>query len=173
MNIQQFSITPERKKAVDFSPVYYRPYQAIVVRKDSKYANAKSISELKDAQIGAMVGTISYTLAVKTLKKDIKTYNDNAALAQAVDSNQVDAMVVAVPIASNIVNSGQVKNGKVLGAIPGTEDPEGMAIVLPKGSSVTAPLTKAMNELLKDGTVKKLQDKWLSKYTTGVPMLKK
>ena len=173
MNIQQFSITPERKKAVDFSPVYYRPYQAIVVRKDSKYANAKSISELKDAQIGAMVGTISYTLAVKTLKKDIKTFNDNAALAQAVDSNQVDAMVVAVPIASNIVNSGQVKNGKVLGAIPGTEDPEGMAIVLPKNSPVTSKLTKAMNELLKDGTVKKLQDKWLSKYTTGVPMLKK
>ena len=171
--IAGMSPTAERKVTIDFTDPYYVTELCIVVRKDSKYANAKSISELKDAQIGAMVGTISYTLAVKTLKKDIKTFNDNAALAQAVDSNQVDAMVVAVPIASNIVNSGQVKNGKVLGAIPGTEDPEGMAIVLPKNSPVTSKLTKAMNELLKDGTVKKLQDKWLSKYTTGVPMLKK
>ena len=172
MNIQQFSITPERKKAVDFSPSYYNSAQAVVVRKDSKFANATTLAELKKATIGAMVGSTSYDFAKKIIKDDIKTYNDNAVLAQAVDSNQIDAMVVDVPAASYIVESGQVKNGKVLGQIPGTEDPNGTGIVLPKGSPLTPAVTKAMNELIKDGTIKKLQDKWLASYTTDVPTLK-
>ena len=172
MNIQQFSITPERKKAVDFSPSYYNSAQAVVVRKDSKFANATTLAELKKATIGAMVGSTSYDFAKKIIKDDIKTYNDNAVLAQAVDSNQIDAMVVDVPAASYIVESGQVKNGKVLGQIPGTEDPNGTGIVLPKGSPLTPAVTKAVNELVKDGTIKQLQDKWLAAYTTDVPTLK-
>ena len=172
MNIQQFSITPERKKAVDFSPSYYNSAQAVVVRKDSKFANATTLAELKKATIGAMVGSTSYDFAKKIIKDDIKTYNDNAVLAQAVDSNQIDAMVVDVPAASYIVESGQVKNGKVLGQIPGSDDPNGTGIVLPKGSSLTPAVTKAMNELIKDGTIKQLQDKWLAAYTTDVPTLK-
>lgn len=172
MNIQQFSITPERKKAVDFSPSYYNSAQAVVVRKDSKFANATTLAELKKATIGAMVGSTSYDFAKKIIKDDIKTYNDNAVLAQAVDSNQIDALVIDVPAASYIVESGQVKNGKVLGQIPGSDDPNGTGIVLPKGSSLTPAVTKAMNELIKDGTIKKLQDKWLAAYTTDVPTLK-
>ena len=172
MNIQQFSITPERKKAVDFSPSYYNSAQAVVVRKDSKFANATTLAELKKVTIGAMVGSTSYDFAKKIIKDDIKTYNDNAVLAQAVDSNQIDAMVVDVPAASYIVESGQVKNGKVLGQIPGTEDPNGTGIVLPKGSPLTPAVTKAVNELVKDGTIKQLQDKWLAAYTTDVPTLK-
>lgn len=172
MNIQQFSITPERKKAVDFSPSYYNSAQAAVVRKDSKFANATTLAELKKATIGAMVGSTSYDFAKKIIKDDIKTYNDNAVLAQAVDSNQIDALVIDVPAASYIVESGQVKNGKVLGQIPGSDDPNGTGIVLPKGSSLTPAVTKAMNELIKDGTIKKLQDKWLAAYTTDVPTLK-
>ena len=172
MNIQQFSITPERKKAVDFSPSYYNSAQAVVVRKDSKFANATTLAELKKATIGAMVGSTSYDFAKKLIKSDIKTFNDNAVLAQAVDSNQIDALVIDVPAASYIVESGQVKNGKVLGQIPGSDDPNGTGIVLPKGSSLTPAVTKAMNELIKDGTIKKLQDKWLAAYTTDVPTLK-
>ena len=172
MNIQQFSITPERKKAVDFSPSYYNSAQAVVVRKDSKFANATTLAELKKATIGAMVGSTSYDFAKKLIKSDIKTFNDNAVLAQAVDSNQIDALVIDVPAASYIVESGQVKNGKVLGQIPGSDDPNGTGIVLPKGSSLTPAVTKAMNELIKDGTIKKLQDKWLTSYTTDVPTLK-
>ena len=30
-----------------------------------------------------------------------------------------------------------------------------------------------MDALIKDGTVKKLQDKWLAEYTTDIPTLKK
>lgn len=172
MNIQQFSITPERKNAVDFSPSYYNETQAVVVLKNGKYANTKSLSDLKNGMIGSMVGTTSYDFTVSKIKKDVKTFNDNAALAQALDSNQIDALVVDTPDAVYMVQSGQVKNAKVIGQIPGSEDKDGMGIVLPKGSKLTPSVTKAVNALQKDGTITKLQHEWLKEYTTDIPMLK-
>ena len=170
-NIQQFSITEERKKAVDFSPSYYNATQAIVVKKDGKFASAKSLADLKPAAVGAMVGTTSYDEA-KKIKGDIQTFNDNDALAQALNSGQIDALVIDTPSAFVMVQTDEVKNSTVVGQIAGSEDKEGMGIVLPKNSKLTKDVTKALNELKKDGTLKKLQDKWISEFTTKVRELK-
>ncbi len=173
MNIQQFSITDERKKAVDFSPSYYNPTQALVVRGDSKYASATAVSDFKDATIGVMVGTLAYDFAKEKLADStIQTFNDNATLAQALDANQIDALVMDTPAAVNVATSGQVTDGKVVGQIPDTEDPQGMGIVLPKDSALTDKVTKAINEMTKDGTLQELQEKWLAEYTTDIPTLK-
>ncbi|WP_339351193.1 ABC transporter substrate-binding protein [Bifidobacterium indicum] len=166
MNIQQFSITSERRNAVDFTPSYYNSTQALVIHKGSRFASAKSIDQLKDAKIGAMVGSTSYTVAQDKIKKDIQTFNDNATLAQALDTNQIDALVIDTPSAYNIVESKQVKEGSVLGQIKGSEDPEGMGIVLPKDSKLTKAASKAVTDLDKDGTLKKLQQQWLHEYTS-------
>ena len=64
-NIQQFGITDERKKAVDFSSSYYNDSQSVVVKKDSKFANATKVSDLKDATVGVMVGTTRLRLYAK------------------------------------------------------------------------------------------------------------
>lgn len=172
LNIQQFSITDQRKKAVDFSPSYYNPTQSIVVRGDSKYASATSLSDFKGATIGAMVGTTSYDYAKQKLSSDVQTFNDNATLAQALDADQIDALVMDTPAAVNVATSSQVKNGKVVGQIPGSEDKQGMGIVLPKDSPLTSKVSKALNELKKDGTLDKLQSTWLKAYTTDIPTLK-
>ena len=172
LNIQQFSITDQRKKAVDFSPSYYNPTQSIVVRGDSKYASATSLNDFKGATIGAMVGTTSYDYAKQKLSSDVQAFNDNATLAQALDADQIDALVMDTPAAVNVVTSSQVKNGKVVGQIPGSEDKQGMGIVLPKDSPLTSKVSKALNELKKDGTLEKLQNTWLKAYTTDIPTLK-
>lgn len=172
LNIQQFSITDQRKKAVDFSPSYYNPTQSIVVRGDSKYASATSLDDFKGATIGAMVGTTSYDYAKQKLSSDVQTFNDNATLAQALDADQIDALVMDTPAAVNVATSSQVKNGKVVGQIPGSEDKQGMGIVLPKDSPLTSKVSKAFNELKKDGTLEKLQNTWLKAYTTDIPTLK-
>ncbi|WP_091847681.1 ABC transporter substrate-binding protein [Bifidobacterium commune] len=172
MNIQQFSITPERKKSVDFTPSYYNETQAVVVLKSGKYADTTSVNDLKDGMIGAMVGTTSYDFTASKIKKDIKTFNDNAALAQALSSNQIDALVIDTPDAVNMVQTGQVKDAKIIGQLPGSEDKEGMGIVLPKGSPLTQEASKAMDALKKDGTIQKLQEEWLKEYTTDIPKLK-
>ena len=171
MNIQQFGITPERKKAVDFSASYYNDSQAIIVKKDGKYAKAKSLNDLKDATIGAMVGTEGYKYA-KKIKDDIQTFNDDAAVGQALDAGQIDALVTSTVECVYMVDSDQVKNATVLGRIANSTDPNGMGIVLPKDSKLTAADSKAVKELNADGTIKALQDKRLAEYTTDLAELK-
>lgn len=171
MNIQQFSITPERKKAVDFTPAYYNSTQSVLIKSDSKYANAKSLNEIKSGSIGAMVGSTSYTFAKSKIKDDIQTFNDNVSLAQALDSKQVDAIVFDTPAAVQAIQSGQIKDGKILGQIDGSTDPEGAGIVLPKDSKLTKAASKAVTDLTKDGTMKKLQETWLKEYN-DIPVLK-
>ena len=170
LNIQQFSITSERRQAVDFTPSYYNSTQSLVVRSNSPYASATSLAQIKDAKIGAMVGSTSYEMAHKLVKPDIDTFNDDVASSQALDANQIDALVVDTPSAVTMVDSGQVKNAKILGQIKGSQDPEGMGIVLPKGSKLTPAASKAVTALKKDGTLDKLQKQWLHVYTS-LPML--
>ncbi len=50
-NLQQFSITDERKNAVDFSSPYYTAPQAIVSFKGSKIDGKTTLAELKSAKI--------------------------------------------------------------------------------------------------------------------------
>lgn len=166
LNIQQFSITPERRQAVDFTPSYYNSTQSLVVRKNSPYASATSLAQIKDAKIGAMVGSTSYEMAHKLVKPDIDTFNDDVASSQALDANQIDALVVDTPSAVTMVDSKQVKDAKILGQIKGSQDPEGMGIVLPKGSKLTSAASKAVTTLKKDGTLDKLQKQWLHVYTS-------
>lgn len=177
LNIQQVSINSDRKKAVDFSPAYFRPTQAVVLQKSSKYASATKCADLADANIAVMVGTTAYDYVKDIIKggKDegISIFDDNSAAAQAVTSGQCDALVTDTPQAVYMVQSKQIDDGVVVGQIPGTEDKEGLGITLAKNSPLTKYVKKAMDALIKDGTVKKLQDKWLAEYTTDIPTLKK
>ena len=124
-----------------------------------------------------MVGTTAYDYVKDIIKggKDegISIFDDNSAAAQAVTSGQCDALVTDTPQAVYMVQSKQIDDGVVVGQIPGTEDKEGLGITLAKNSPLTKYVKKAMDALIKDGTVKKLQDKWLAEYTTDIPTLKK
>ena len=172
-NIQQFGITDERKQAVDFSSGYYKDTRAVIVKKDGKFAAATSLADLKDAVVGATVGTQGYTYAKEKINDNVQTFNDDASLAQALDAGQIDALVADTTVCVYMVQSEQVKDAKVLGRLPDSEDKSGMGIVLPKDSKLTAAVTKAVDDLNADGTIKKLQDKWLAEYTTDLTELKK
>ncbi|MFI5429835.1 transporter substrate-binding domain-containing protein [Aeromicrobium sp. UC242_57] len=49
-DINQFSISEKRARAVDFSSPYYSAAQAIITLKDGKFASATSLADLKDAK---------------------------------------------------------------------------------------------------------------------------
>ena len=60
------SYKPERAKAVGFSESYYDVEQTVVTVEGSKIADAKSIADLKDAKLGAQIGTTSYEAITET-----------------------------------------------------------------------------------------------------------
>src|SRR5215211_5534956 len=65
---QQISYNKQRAEAVDFSDSYYDVSQALVALKAKPIANATSIAELKNAKLGAVVGTTSYQYMIDNIK---------------------------------------------------------------------------------------------------------
>src|SRR4051794_35219750 len=172
-DINQVSITDERKNAVDFSSGYYDVTQAIITTKGSKIANAKSIADLKDAKIGAQVGTTSLNTIKDVIKPsgDPAVFNTNDDATKALGNGQIDGLVVDLPTAFFITGSGQVKDSSIIGQFAnqgGT--PEQFGLVLDKGSSLTRCVTQAVDALRQDGTLKKLEQQWLAQ-TAGAPVL--
>jgi polar amino acid transport system substrate-binding protein len=171
LNIQQFSISDDRKKAVDFSSPYYTTTQAVVAAKGSPAASAKTLADLKKAKVGVATGTTSYTVAKAQIGTgDLSVFNSVDDVVQALKGGQIDAMITDLPGAF-YVTAAQFENGTVIGQFAGDNGGDQFAFVLPKGSSLTPAVTKAVDGLRADGTLAALQKKWLSE-AVNVPVLK-
>ncbi len=172
-DINQVSISAERKKAVDFSSGYYDVRQAVIALKGSKAAKAKSIADLKGLKLGAQVGTTSLDYIDDVVKptQEAAAYAKNDQAKSALKNGQVDAVVVDLPTAFYIT-AAEVTDGTIVGQFEnrgGT--PEQFGLVLDKGSALTACVTGAVDALRKDGTLAKLEQQWLSD-AVDAPVLK-
>ncbi|MFC4140126.1 MULTISPECIES: ABC transporter substrate-binding protein [unclassified Microbacterium] len=171
VNIQQFSVTDQRKKAVDFSSPYYTTTQAVVVLNDSPAASAASIDELKKVKVGVAAGTTSYTVAKAQLgEANLSVFNTVDDVVLALKSGQIDAMVTDLPGAFYVTGA-QIEDATVSGQFASTDGGDDFAFVLPKGSALTADVSKAVDTLRENGTLDELQQKWLSD-AVDVPVLK-
>jgi polar amino acid transport system substrate-binding protein len=172
-DINEFSISEDRKKAVDFSSPYYDVTQAVVTTGRSKAAKATTIAALKKVQLGAQVGTTSYNAIGSAIQPDKKArvYNTNDDALKALENGQIDALVTDLPTAFYMTGA-QLKDGKLLGQLPqsgGT--PEQFGLVLDKGSPLTTCVSKAVDALRAANTLNGIAQQWLS-LAGGAPELK-
>jgi polar amino acid transport system substrate-binding protein len=170
-NLQQYSITDKRKKAVDFSSPYYTTTQAVLTYAGSPVANAASIADLKNAKFGVTVGTTSQTALTTAIAPATqpKVFNNNDDLVLALKSKQIEALVVDLPTALYL-SSAVIDNGKIVGQLADNTGGEEYGLVLAKGSKLTAPVSAAVDALAADGTLKSLEKTWLSE-SIKVPVL--
>lgn len=171
-DINQFSITEERKAAVDFSSPYYDVTQAVITTKGSKAAKATSLADLKGLKIGAQVGTTSYDAILEAVDPDQKpaVYNTNDDAKKALENGQVDAMVTDLPTAFYIT-AAELDNGVIVGQLPSAGgEQEQFGLVLDKGSPLTACVSKAVDALRADGTLDQIAQEWLADVA-GAPVL--
>ncbi|MFF7979301.1 ABC transporter substrate-binding protein [Streptomyces sp. NPDC007901] len=172
-DINQVSISAERKKAVDFSSGYYDVRQAVIALKGSKAAKATSVADLKGLKLGAQVGTTSLNYISDVVKpsQEAAAYSKNDQAISALKNGQVDAIVTDLPTAF-YVTAAQVTNAKIVGQFEnqgGT--PEQFGLVLDKGSALTSCVSSAVDALRKDGTLAALEKQWLSD-AVDAPVLK-
>jgi polar amino acid transport system substrate-binding protein len=169
-NLQQFSITEERKAAVDFSSPYYTAPQAIVSFKGSKIDGKSSIADLKDAKLGAAVGTTSLDAIESQLGLKASVFNDNAAGVSALKNKQIDGLVVDLPTAFYL-SGVEIENGIIVGQLPSTGSGDQFGLLLTKGSALTSCVSGAVDAITADGTLASITDTWLA-TNTGSPVLK-
>ena len=171
VNIQQFSISEDRKKAVDFSSGYYDLTQAVVSYKGSPVAKATTVAALKDAKLGAQLGTTSLQAITDVIapSKKPSVFKDNATAVSALKNHQIDGLVVDLPTAFYI-SGAELTDGLIVGQLPNTADQkEQLGFLLAKGSPLTTCVTQAVDALRADGTLAKLQETWLANQ--GAPVL--
>jgi polar amino acid transport system substrate-binding protein len=169
-NLQQFSITSDRQKAVDFSSPYYTAPQAIVSYKGSKIDGKTSIADLKGAKLGAAVGTTSLDAISNQIGATPQVFNDNAAGVSALKNKQIDGLVVDLPTAFYL-SGVEVPKGLIVGQLPSTGAGDQFGLLLSKGSKLTSCVSKAVDAITADGTLATITDKWLA-TDAGAPVLK-
>ncbi|MDR0857571.1 MAG: transporter substrate-binding domain-containing protein [Oscillospiraceae bacterium] len=174
-NLQQFSITEERKAVVDFTSLYYKEPLAVITTADNEFAGATTIEELKGALFGAASGDVAYeyTRTAVAPTQEVALFNDLAATLQALNAGQIDAAIVGVTTAfyNVYIDDEQIQNGVIVGRLAGSENAgEGYGLLLEKGSPLTAPLSEAIDALAADGTIDALSVEWLGDYN-DVPVL--
>ncbi|ADB51517.1 ABC transporter substrate-binding protein [Conexibacter woesei] len=169
-DVNQISITPQRERAVDFSAPYYTAPQAVVALKDSDAARATSLDQLKDVQLGVQIGTTSLDAADAQIdpSKQPKVFNDSNDVVRALKQGQVDAVVVDLPTAFYLT-AAQVPEAAIVGQF---EAPGGDAwgALLARDSSLTACVSDAIETLRADGTLDRLEQRWMGE-AAGAPAL--
>jgi polar amino acid transport system substrate-binding protein len=162
-DINQISYTEERDQAVDFSESYYDVNQALVTVKGSSIEGAKTRDELKDAKLGAQIGTTSYRYIVDTIQPsdDPSVYDTSNDVISALKAKQIDGIVVDLPTAFFIV-AAELDDGVIVGQFPAAGEQERFGMVFNDGSPLVACVDGALQMLKDDGTLADIQQEWLS-----------
>ena len=164
-NLQQYTITPERAEVVDFSEGYYSASQAIFGLSDSAAAGATTLDDLKSLKIGVAAGTTSVTYVEDVIAPDneLLIFNDNASAKQALESNQIDAIVSDLPTALYIT-AVEIEGTTVFGQIEGSGTDE-FGLLLAKDSPLTPCVDLALAALRDSGELDQITQTWMSDFT--------
>jgi len=165
--LQQISYKPERDEAVDFSESYYNVNQALVSREGSPVAGATTIEELKDAKLGAPIGTTSLDVITDLVQptQEPAVYDDLAQAVTDLDNGDIDGIVVDLPTAF-FMAAVQIKKGVVVGQF-GAESDEYFAMAFETGSPLVACVNLALQEMKADGALDAIEQQWLADKTNA------
>jgi polar amino acid transport system substrate-binding protein len=163
-NIQQYSITEAREEVVDFSDPYYETQQALVTFPDSPYADADSIDDLKDAVLGAAIGTTSLDFVEDVIQPDTapSVYDENVDVQAAMNAGQIDGLVVDLPTAYFMI-AVQIEGAIIAGVFEAqAESPDRFGLLFEEDNPLVGCVNEALATLRDSGTLAALEEEWLT-----------
>ncbi|WP_136439466.1 ABC transporter substrate-binding protein [Pacificoceanicola onchidii] len=175
LNLQQFSITEDREKMVDFSEPYYASAMAVLTTKKVVEAGATATPDsLKSLIWGADANTTAVPMLGELIQpeKDPLLYGDNADVTAALQAGQIDAALFDLPTALYL-SAVVVDGGTLLGQFPAarTENPDEFGILMEEGSALKPCVDAALTALKDSGKLAEIEATWLEE-ATAVPVIK-
>lgn len=137
----------KRKQTVDFSDIYFKGENAVVVKAEN-VDKIKTEDELKKLKLGVQKGSTQETYATDNLKaENITAMKSVPNLMLDLKNGNIDAVILNSKVAK--INEEKVAGVKVVKDLKLTTggDEEAMAIAIKKGNN--ADLLKAINEEIK------------------------
>ena len=163
-DINQISINPKRAEVVDFSDGYYAASQAVIALKGTAGAEATSLDDLKGLRLGAQTGTTSLTAIRDVIQPDSDplVFEDTNAAKQALQNDQVDAILADLPTAFYI-SAVEISDSVLVGQFqPETGEQEEFGMLFEKGNALVPCVNAALATLREDGTLDQIEQQWLS-----------
>ena len=164
-NLQQYSITEERKQTVSFSDPYYSTNQAIVGYADSAAVGATTVEALKELKFGVQSGTTSLQFLVDNIAPTTEpyVYDDNAAAKAALEAKQIDAIVVDLPTALYI-SAVEIEGSTVIGQFPASDGmaPDQFGLVFDLDNPLVDCVNVALQSIKDSGELATIEQTWLS-----------
>jgi len=156
------TVTEERLQSVDFSTSYAKGVQVVIVKEGSAITSVDDLfAEGASHVIGVQTGTTGDLYSTWDLEDaglaTVERFNKGADAVLALTQDKVDCVVIDNEPAKEFVaaNEGLV----ILDTEYAVED---YAICFAKDSELTAQVNGALEELIADGTVQAIIDKYIS-----------
>ena len=155
------TVTEERLQSVDFTTSYATGIQVVIVKEDSAIASVDDLfAEGASHKIGVQQGTTGDLYASWDIEDaglgSVERFKTGTDAVLALTSGKVDCVVIDNEPAKNFVAANE--GLKILETEYVVED---YAIALAKDSELTAQINAALEELIADGTVQAIIDKYI------------
>jgi ABC-type amino acid transport substrate-binding protein len=167
MVISSVTVLEERKQRMNFSMPYLKSGLTLVIHKDQKDIMSFEDAKKSNALIGAQVGTTSYYFLEKEPSIRIKGYQMYGHAITDMINGKVDAVLGESSGTLFFKNKAIFQEIKMVGEILSDEF---YAVVLRKDETkLMAKVNSALKELIDDGTVAQLHEKWDLGQAAQVP----
>ncbi|WP_018132623.1 ABC transporter substrate-binding protein [Effusibacillus pohliae] len=155
--IATMTITEERKKEVDFSDVYFKAGQSLLVKKDSKINSLQDVNKKGIKVLTAKGSTSAKNIREKAPEATVLEYENYAEAFTALKAGQGDALTT-----DNALLYGMAKQDPNYRVLEGTFTDEPYGIAVRKGDT---EFVKFINDFLKElkssGEYDKIYQKWI------------
>ena len=161
MVLAGLTVTEERKQNVDFTASYATGVQVVIVKEDSDITSVDDLfAEGAKHKIGVQQGTTGDLYCTWDIADEglgtVEPYKTGTDAVLALTSGKVDCVVIDNEPAKNFVAANE--GLKILETEYVVED---YAIALAKDSELTETINAALEELIADGTVQSIIDKYI------------
>ncbi|MCP8970449.1 ABC transporter substrate-binding protein [Ectobacillus ponti] len=154
-------IKPERQKIADFTNIWYKEGEGLVVLKDSP---VKGLDDLKDKTVGGQKGTAFLEFAQKLQKegriKDVKIFNSQAELLLAVNTKKVDACITDSAVAGYSITQDKTLNLRLVSPYQAEASGNIGAAVRKGDKELLDAVNKELDKLKEEGFILKVLKKY-------------
>ncbi|WP_083617971.1 ABC transporter substrate-binding protein/permease [Planktothrix serta] len=148
--------TPDRKKNVEFSDIYFEAKNTIVSLQDKNYQNPE---QLQGKKVGVQLGSIQQEAVKNWQGVRVVPLNKTSDIIQELKSKRLDAGVLENTIVRGYIAANP---GLVYHEVPNTEA-AGSAIAFPKGSPLVQPFNQVIQEMKASGKIEQLAKQWFDR----------